>query len=79
MMREWMDDLRFWAIAYLHLPLSLTDAAAPHGIVSCKERASNPSTVTVMLAFRYRLCTGHTMRSSLVPGTFFWRCVRDVV
>jgi hypothetical protein len=75
MMREWMDDLRSWARAYLHLPLSLTDAAAPHGIVSCKERASNTSMVAAMLAFRYRLCTVYlgiiqvvdTMRSSLVP------------
>jgi len=53
-----------------------TYAAAPRGIVSCKERASNPSTVTVVLVFRYRLCTvylgtiGETMRSSLVPGTY---------
>ena len=54
-----------------------TYAGAPRGIVSCTERASKPSTVTVVLVFRYRLCTvylgiiGETMRSSLVPGTFF--------
>jgi hypothetical protein len=61
-----------------------TYAAAPCGIVSCKERASNPSTVTVVLVPRYRLCTvylgiiGETMRSSLEPGTFCFGSVSQM-
>ena len=76
-----------WSGAHLFLPLSTSflqvltdaDAAVPRGIISCKERASNPSAVTVVLVYRYRFCTVYTwvpcetvtMRSSLVPETFF--------
>ncbi len=84
---KWHRDAAFCKVTLLLGVLTrtlCTYAAAPGGIVSCTERASNPSTVTVVLVFRYRLCTvylgiiGETMRSSLVPGTILESCPGDI-